>query len=1450
MNSNYTNYGIMSNITVSTNTHLKGIVTISDKIQNLSIINNYTDYGIMSNITVSGLTKIKKVEATDNNITFFETKKPISATLNFQRDTECNLNIYGTTRFFDTVHFDNKIWYNPDQNAMVDTTLIQFSEIFLFKGVKLAEARFKNYFTVKNIATDVVDINLGQGLLKSKDIITCNLTVLTELIVPRLNITNTVEFTSTESTFKKPIIVENTELSIQSESSIVLNGNAEIKSTLLTNIDDREVNLATKFLLNKNQLGIDKIQASTIWTNLLYTNNIRTTGNSIFITESSASLMNESVFYITNAKNESKFDTIYANVDYILRFYVTEEHIIIGGNGEFIVNETLINEDNISFNSSNKTFFGAGSADDLAKQLTTNDYNTTTNTEGVLFADHYLVYENGYDYIKKSYRLEKDKSFKLYNNPTNKKYEILLIFKIENNTTEDDGNLNLFTYHNFELKYNPYTEILYFNNILLNKIIENQWNMLYIQQTINDNSISEFIIILNGINIGKYNITQEPQDEYIYNLYRSQKFHLKIDSLFITNNATAVFFQDNKIYKYLPLIQTIDGFGFAETLGFNSSNGSNALSADTTTNNVFLEINHGYIQTYNPLFVGIERNDFIYEGYGSLIVNTPPTEKDYFLSNNPVGIFTKILYTTSVSDESYPVMVLCSKKHNTSIENGAQKVSFDISKWKSFNTGNTSYTQLNINLSGQTFLASSDVMSIRSKTSADAGCVGINNTNPTSNLDIVGNVRINGDLNVTTIAGNGANLTNLTMANISTTITVEKGGTGRTSFTENKLLMGNGTNGITSNSEVSFTDNTLNAPNFTGNLAVDNITGTLPVNKGGTGRTTFAANKLLMGNEANGITSNSAVYVSTDGILSAPKFAGNGNALTDLNPDEIELSLNSVTNSFNLLTSAGTVTLGGTSTYIRSTLTIQIGNNASEATGNGNFTTNLFLNAANTHINSSGTIKIGNKFAESTQTNILELNGDTINITSSLNSFINIDGMLKVKNTIQSTENIFNIGTLSQILNIGGSQSDINIGVSGTTSSEKTVTIGGDATIRGDLNVMGATAFENLSFTHLTVTSNLTVGANATINEGLLLNNGVFLSGNRVPYIKVLSVTSQTADGIISSVGTVFYGQIFNYNRHIDNNINMSWEFDDITQLYNSRKNSISATEIYTRFNGLDGKYLSPVFNDPDTIYNVIGAKIDDLRRITDWKVGDTLYIFNTEITQFIDADKENYHESLLASGVSDLLLLPEDIRIANNMENELLIGGNIRLMYGKLKLINSINFQNEDSINFEHDDNTVCFTINANGALDVYSNIDFTHQDHLDFTSNLEIRCRITSNQFHVAGDIIAFKTEMTSDSNLKTNIHDLEYDTTILSSLRPVTFEWKDDIFNVHKRGKHEIGLIAQEVEEVIPEIVSLTKMIDGNEYKTINYNSLIPFLIQSLQDAHKKINELEMRIKKLEI
>jgi hypothetical protein len=64
--------------------------------------------------------------------------------------------------------------------------------------------------------------------------------------------------------------------------------------------------------------------------------------------------------------------------------------------------------------------------------------------------------------------------------------------------------------------------------------------------------------------------------------------------------------------------------------------------------------------------------------------------------------------------------------------------------------------------------------------------------------------------------------------------------------------------------------------------------------------------------------------------------------------------------------------------------------------------------------------------------------------------------------------------------------------------------------------------------------------------------------------------------------------------------------------------------------------------------------------------------------------------------------------------------------------------------------------------------------------------------------------------------------------------------------RRG-NDFGLIAQEVEKVIPEIVTNTTLLqtgDDEEYKTISYERLVPFLIQSIQELNNKIKELEKK------
>ncbi len=105
------------------------------------------------------------------------------------------------------------------------------------------------------------------------------------------------------------------------------------------------------------------------------------------------------------------------------------------------------------------------------------------------------------------------------------------------------------------------------------------------------------------------------------------------------------------------------------------------------------------------------------------------------------------------------------------------------------------------------------------------------------------------------------------------------------------------------------------------------------------------------------------------------------------------------------------------------------------------------------------------------------------------------------------------------------------------------------------------------------------------------------------------------------------------------------------------------------------------------------------------------------------------------------------------------------------------------------------------------------------------------------------------TSDLRLKSNIGLLSYGLMDIMKLRPVIFNWKGK-----ENDKQKIGLIAQEVDEVIEEVVHHGD--DENETLGINYSDLIPVLIKGIQEQQviiqeqtERINQLENKIQEIE-
>ena len=119
-----------------------------------------------------------------------------------------------------------------------------------------------------------------------------------------------------------------------------------------------------------------------------------------------------------------------------------------------------------------------------------------------------------------------------------------------------------------------------------------------------------------------------------------------------------------------------------------------------------------------------------------------------------------------------------------------------------------------------------------------------------------------------------------------------------------------------------------------------------------------------------------------------------------------------------------------------------------------------------------------------------------------------------------------------------------------------------------------------------------------------------------------------------------------------------------------------------------------------------------------------------------------------------------------------------------------------------------------------------------LEVAGDATITGNISGSIIRASGDVIAFNS---SDKRLKDNIIQIGSPLDKINKIGGYEFDWNE---NQQIYYGHDVGVIAQEIEEVIPEAV---KDRDGG-YKGVQYEKIIPLLIEGIKELDKKIKHIE--------
>jgi hypothetical protein len=145
---------------------------------------------------------------------------------------------------------------------------------------------------------------------------------------------------------------------------------------------------------------------------------------------------------------------------------------------------------------------------------------------------------------------------------------------------------------------------------------------------------------------------------------------------------------------------------------------------------------------------------------------------------------------------------------------------------------------------------------------------------------------------------------------------------------------------------------------------------------------------------------------------------------------------------------------------------------------------------------------------------------------------------------------------------------------------------------------------------------------------------------------------------------------------------------------------------------------------------------------------------------------------------------------------------------------------------------------------MSVYQYVGNTLSTGLEITGNISSSGYVLTNHVSASGDVVADGDVVaynSSDERLKDNIQVIKGSLDKIGDIRGVEFDWNDKSPGWARERGHDVGVVAQEVQKILPEIVVERK----NGYLGVDYKRIVPLLIESIKELKEEVEELKKKV-----